>query len=347
MSIVHALSCSAVALAIALGTPGVADASGTAGRQKPTGTGRTRKPAGTAKPAARTRAPRAATGTGRAASALAATRAPRAASATRAVGPRPTRAAATRGATRGAPRLTRVERETAAVRGVRDVLRPWVRGTGVGVEARLAIQQIQISSHNKLLGRGPVDVIVSPRVTKRTTRWQRFISAFRPSVNRRMLMAVNEYGNATVLDDEPDAIQHRMARAITSRIPIPEILSDVLRSKQSQAGLVGAAGSVLAFTVNPALGAAGLVTAGGFILNGRRERTAQRNAAFGRTMTWARAREKDGNRPALSEMHRYYSLQLQNSSTRPITMRQFVERLSLEDFDGDGNDVATDAPPVE
>ncbi|HUS68638.1 MAG TPA: hypothetical protein VMZ28_29080 [Kofleriaceae bacterium] len=333
MSTARLLPASALALALALGT--------TADAAKPATTGastsrarRTAKPTGAAKPARPLRRSSAA------AAPITTGRAPRAAVAARG---RTAAAPSTSAETSSTRRLTRVQRESAAVTGVHKVLRPWVRG-GLGIEVRLAIQQIQISPHNRLLGRGPVEVVVTPKVTAKTTRLQRWTAAFRPSVNRRMMVAVNEYGNATVLDDQPNTIQHRAIRVITDRIPVGEIITDIFTSKQSQAGLVAAAAAIPTFFVNPAAGGAVAVTAAGFIMSGRRERTANRDHAFRETITWARARDKAGNRPALSEMHRYYALQLKNTSTKPITFRKFVERLSLEDFDGQGADVETQDP---
>jgi hypothetical protein len=343
MSIARLLASSAVVLALALGSTADAHASGRQGATPAVGKPRARRTTGAAA-AQPTRPQRRTAAEGDASLATSRSRTTRAAAATGATDA--TGAAGTRRtSTAGKPaRLTRDQRHDAAVRGVQKELRNWVRG-GVGVEVRTTLQQIQISPNNRILGRGPVDIVVSPKLPAKATRLQRWTAAFRPGLNRRMMVSVNEYGNATILDIESNTIQAQVGRAISKRVPIVEIVTDIFTSKQAQGGLVAAVASIPAFFANPAAGGVIATTAAGLLLAGRKERSANRDGAFRRTMTWARAREKAGNRPALTEMHNYYNLQLKNTSTRGIGFRKFVERIALEDFDGQGDTVETEDPP--
>jgi len=224
-------------------------------------------------------------------------------------------------------RLTRDQRFAAARSGAVKALKPFARG-GLDIEAVLAREQIQLTPGSKFLGRGPVRVIVRPKFSKRTSRWERWTKAFRSDHNRRVLMGVSETGFATVMDDQPDAIQHRLWRRINAIIPFGEITRDVISSDKAKAGLVGALGSLFTFAIRPEVAVGVGLVALGYVSKGVKERQVARKTALDRTAAFVREKEAAGETPAVSVAYRFYQGEMEEAGSRPISMDAFVEQMS-------------------
>jgi len=225
-------------------------------------------------------------------------------------------------------RLTRDQRFRAAVTGARKNAARFAGG-GLGVEAVLAREQIQLTpGASSFLGRGPVRVLVRPRITKSTSRWQRWTKAFRPDHNRRVLMSVSETGIPSVMDDEPDAIQHRIWRRINAIIPFGEITRDIMSSDKSKAGLVGAVGGLFTASINPAVAVGVGLVALRYVSKGVQERRVARKAALDKTAEFIREKEAANETPAVSVAYRFYEGEMEEAGSRPISKDAFVEQMS-------------------
>lgn len=225
-------------------------------------------------------------------------------------------------------RLTRDERFSAARAGAIDAMKPFAGG-GLEIEAVLAREQIQLTpGASSFLGRGPVRVIIRPRVTAKTSRWERWTRAFRPDHNRRVLMSVSETGVPSVMDDEPDAIQHRIWRRVNAVIPFAEITRDIVSSDKAKAGLVGAIGGLFTASINPAVAVGVGLVALRYVGKGVQERRAARAAALDRTAEYVREKEAAGEIPAVSVAYRFYQGEMEEAGSRPISKDAFIEQMS-------------------
>ncbi len=228
----------------------------------------------------------------------------------------------------GERRLTRDQRFASAVSGARKNAARFAGG-GLGVEAVLAREQIQLTPGGSgFLGRGPVRVIIRPKVTAKTSRWQRWTKAFRPDHNRRVLMSVSETGIASVMDDQPDAIQHRLWRRLNAIIPFAELTHDVINSDKAKAGLVGGVGGLFTATVNPAVAVGLGLVALRFVSKGVQERRAARKTALDRTADYIREKEAGGETPAVSVAYRFYQGEMEEAGSRSISKDAFIEQMS-------------------
>ena len=225
-------------------------------------------------------------------------------------------------------RLTRDQRFASARAGALKSMKPFAGG-GLDIEAVLAREQIQLTpGASKFLGRGPVRVIIRPKVTARTSRWERWTKAFRPDHNRRVLMSVSETGIPSVMEEEPDAIQHRLWRGLNAIIPIGEITRDVLSSDKAKAGLVGGVSSLFTATINPAVAVGFGLVALRYIGKGVQERRAARKTALDRTAEYIRAKEQAGETPAVSVAYRFYEGEMEEAGSRAISKDAFIEQMS-------------------
>ncbi len=224
-------------------------------------------------------------------------------------------------------RLTRDQRFASAVAGARKNAARFAGG-GLGVEAVLAREQIQLTPGSSFLGRGPVRVLVRPKITKTTSRWERWTKAFRSDHNRRVLMSVSETGIASVMEDEPDAIQHRIWRKLNAIIPFAEITNDVISSDKAKAGLVGGVGGAFAATINPAVAVGLGMVALRFVSKGVQERRVARKAALDKTAEFIREKEAVGETPAVSVAYRFYQGEMEEAGSRPISKDAFIEQMS-------------------
>jgi hypothetical protein len=225
-------------------------------------------------------------------------------------------------------RLTRDQRFRAARAGAKSALKPFAGG-GLDIEAVLAREQISLTpGASNFLGRGPVRVIVRPKLPANATRWQRWKSAFRPNHNRRVLMSVSEAGVASVMDDEPDAIQHRVWRKLNSIIPVAEITRDVVSSEKAKAGLVGALGGLFTAAIRPEIAVGIALVALRYVGKGVQERRVARSAALDQTAEFVRQKEAAGETPAVSVAYRFYEGEMEEVGSRPISKDAFVEQMS-------------------
>jgi len=225
-------------------------------------------------------------------------------------------------------RLTRDERFAAAVAGAHKNAATFARG-GLEIEAVLAREQIQLTpGASNFLGRGPVRVIVRPKVTGKTSRWERWTKAFRSDHNRRVLMSVSETGIASVMEDEPDAIQHRIWRRLNAIVPFAEITHDVVNSDKAKAGLVGGIGGLFTATINPAVAVGLGMVALRFVSKGVQERRVARKTALDRTAEFIREKEAVGETPAVSVAYRFYEGEIEEAGSRPISKDAFIEQMS-------------------
>lgn len=225
-------------------------------------------------------------------------------------------------------RLTRDQRFKSAIAGAKKAMKPFAGG-GLEVEAVLAREQIQLTpGGSSFLGRGPVRVIVRPKVTSKTTRWERWTKAFRPNHNRRVLMSVSETGIASVMDDEPDTIQHRIWRRVNGIIPLAEITRDIVSSDKAKAGLVGGIGGLFTATINPAVAVGLGLVALRFVSKGVQERRVARKTALDETAEFVRQKEAAGETPAVSVAYRFYEGEMEEAGSRPISKDAFIEQMS-------------------
>ncbi|HEU5056650.1 MAG TPA: hypothetical protein VFU21_08985, partial [Kofleriaceae bacterium] len=225
-------------------------------------------------------------------------------------------------------RLTRDQRFAAARQGARKAMKPFAGG-GLDVEAVLEREQIQLTpGASSFLGRGPVRVLVRPKVTSKATRWERWTKAFRPAHNRRVLMSVSETGIPSVMEDVPDAIQHRIWRRLNGIVPFAEITRDIVGSDKAKAGLVGAVGGLFTASINPAVAVGVGLVALRYINKGVQERRATRKAALDTTAEFIREKEAAGETPAVSVAYRFYEGEMEESGSRPISKEAFVEQMS-------------------
>jgi hypothetical protein len=244
-------------------------------------------------------------------------------------------------------RLTRDQRFKSAIAGAKKAMKPFAGG-GLEVEAVLAREQIQLTpGGSNFLGRGPVRVIVRPKVSSKTSRWERWTKAFRPNHNRRVLMSVSETGIASVMEDEPDAIQHRIWRRVNGIIPFAEITRDIVSSDKAKAGLVGGIGGLFTATINPAVAVGLGMVALRFVSKGVQERRVARKTALDQTAEFIRQKEAAGETPAVSVAYRFYEGEMDEAGSRPISKEAFIEQMSyrLGKPTRAGGTVATTAPP--
>ena len=225
-------------------------------------------------------------------------------------------------------RLTRDQRFKSAMAGAKKAMKPFAGG-GLDIEAVLAREQIQLTpGGSSFLGRGPVRVIVRPKVTSKTSRWERWTRAFRPDHNRRVLMSVSETGIASVMEDEPDAIQHRIWRRVNGIIPFAEITRDIVSSDKAKAGLVGGIGGLFTATINPAVAVGLGLVALRFVSKGVQERRVARKTALDETAEFVRQKEAAGETPAVSVAYRFYEGEMEEAGSRPISKDAFIEQMS-------------------
>lgn len=224
-------------------------------------------------------------------------------------------------------RLTRDQRFAFAVEGARKNAETFARG-GLEVEAVLAREQIQLTPGSSFLGRGPVRVVIRPRITRNTSRWERWTRAFRSDHNRRVLMSVSESGIASVMADEPDAIQHRVWRRLNAIIPFAEITHDVVNSDKAKAGLAGVVGSLFTVAIRPEVAVGLGLVALRYVGKGVQERRVARKAALDRTAEFIREKEAVGETPAVSVAYRFYQGEMEEVGSRPISKDAFVEQMS-------------------
>jgi hypothetical protein len=224
-------------------------------------------------------------------------------------------------------RLTRDERFASAVAGARKNAARFAGG-GLGVEAVLAREQIQLTPGSSFLGRGPVRVLIRPKVTRKTSRWERWSRAFRSDHNRRVLMSVSDTGIPSVMEDEPDAIQHRVWRRLNAIIPFAEITHDVINSDKAKAGLAGVVGSLFTVAIRPEVAVGLGLVALRYVSKGVQERRVARKTALDRTADFIREKEAVGETPAVSVAYRFYQGEMDEAGSRPISKDAFVEQMS-------------------
>ena len=225
-------------------------------------------------------------------------------------------------------RLTRDQRFRAARAGAKTAMKPFAGG-GLDIEAVLAREQIQLTpGASNFLGRGPVRVIIRPKLTAKTSRWERWTSAFRPNHNRRVLMSVSETGIASVMEEEPDAIQHRVWRRLNAIVPFAEITRDVVSSDKAKAGLLGALGGLFTAAIRPEVAVGIGLIALRYIGKGVQERRVARTAALDQTAEFVRQKEAAGETPAVSVAYRFYQGEMEEVGSRPISKDAFIEQMS-------------------
>ncbi len=243
-------------------------------------------------------------------------------------------------------RLTRDQRFKSAMAGAKKAMKPFAGG-GLEVEAVLAREQIQLTpGGSSFLGRGPVRVMIRPKVSSKTSRWERWTKAFRPNHNRRVLMSVSETGIASVMEDEPDTIQHRIWRRVNGVIPLAEITRDIVSSDKAKAGLVGGIGGLFTATINPAVAVGLGLVALRFVSKGVQERRVARKTALDETAEFIRQKEAAGETPAVSVAYRFYEGEMEEAGSHPISKDAFIEQMSyrLGKPARVGGAVATTAP---
>jgi hypothetical protein len=130
------------------------------------------------------------------------------------------------------------------------------------------------------------------------------------------------------MDDEPDAIQHRVWRRINGIIPFAEITRDVVSSDKAKAGLVGALGSLFTFAIRPEVAVGVGLVALSYVSKGVKERRAARKTALDRTAAFVREKEAGNETPAVSVAYRFYQGEMEEAGSRPISMDAFVEQMS-------------------
>jgi hypothetical protein len=225
-------------------------------------------------------------------------------------------------------RLTRDQRFKSAMAGAKKAMKPFAGG-GLEVEAVLAREQIQLTpGGSSFLGRGPVRVTIRPKVSSKTSRWERWTKAFRPNHNRRVLMSVSETGIASVMEDEPDTIQHRVWRRVNGIIPFAEITRDIVSSDKAKAGLVGGIGGLFTATINPAVAVGLGLVALRFVSKGVQERRVARKTALDETAEFIRQKEAAGETPAVSVAYRFYEGEMEEAGSHPISKDAFIEQMS-------------------
>ncbi|MBT8493712.1 MAG: hypothetical protein KJO07_11685 [Deltaproteobacteria bacterium] len=231
-------------------------------------------------------------------------------------------------------RLTRDQREKAAVTRAKKVLKDWTPD-GVELQVRLLTQQLQVNPNNPVVGRGPIDVVVSAKAKPGASFKARMAAMFSGRLNRRMLLAVSEGGHGTVIDQRSNTFLARSVGAIGRALPIRELIFDAINSRESRSGLAMAAISIASFPANPSVGVGGLVFAAQMVNSGTARRRAARTSAMDATATWIakRGKSKTGY-PSLSESYRFYKNHLANNKpgTKPATFRNFTEQLTLLDI---------------
>jgi hypothetical protein len=239
-------------------------------------------------------------------------------------------------ATEGTARPKRERsREDHAKVEVRKTVRPWMP-KGARLQVRTALVGFNGSERNPITGLGPIAVFAKQISKDPPGRLARLNRDIRDRfANRLFIVDVDRNGKAHILEQYSLSTTHRALRLLGSYLPVSEMASYALHSKEAQAGLMSLIGA-WGVSDTSGLGAgAMLTTAAKFGIDGFVARKKARADAFDATVKWATEQSQTpAGWPTLVEAYRHYQVTLERTSTGTtcISILEFAKRLAAENL---------------
>jgi hypothetical protein len=217
-----------------------------------------------------------------------------------------------------------------AIAVVRSALEPWT-AKGSELVLRPSIMQFGGDARHPITGNGPIEIRADVTPPQGASRWARIVNIFSKQAHSTFYVQVDPQGGTQILDRVSATPQSRLFRAISSILPVRELVGDLFHSTGVREGIVTGGLGLLAMSTSPLLTGGGLAYAAKLAYDGIARRKAARGDALTSTLTMIdEQRQQTAQYPTLLESYRFFksSLESNKPGTTPWSIRTFSEKLA-------------------